>query len=67
MQQIAAQPAHPIGHNVRAAALEGIEDTNEAGPLATLSPHPRSIHSLWQEYEFGIGGRKAAKDFTAME
>ena len=24
-------------------------------------------HSLWQEYKFGIGGRKAAKDFTAME
>ena len=67
VQQIAAQPAHPIGHNARAAALEGIEDTNEAGPVATLSPHPRSIHSLWQEYEFGIGGRKATKDFTAME
>jgi hypothetical protein len=58
---------HPIGHNARATAIEGTEDTNEAGPRATLSPHPRSIHTLWQEYEFGIGGRKSVKHFTAAE
>jgi hypothetical protein len=34
---------------------------------ATLSPLPRTIHTLWLEYEFGIGGRKAAKDFTLAE
>ena len=28
---------------------------------------PRDLHTLWQEYEFGIGGRKAAKLFTAAE
>jgi hypothetical protein len=61
IRQIAVQPAHPIGRNARATAIEGTEDTNEAGPRATLSPHPRSIHTSWQEYEFGIGGRKAAK------
>ncbi|KAI2494042.1 hypothetical protein MHU86_20485 [Fragilaria crotonensis] len=31
--------------------------------LATLMPTPRSLHDLWQEYEFGVGGRKAAKLF----
>jgi len=67
VQRIAVQPARPIGRNARAAAIEQIEDTSEAGVVATLSPHPRSIHSLWLEYEFGIGGRKAAKDFTAVE
>lgn len=67
IRRIAVQPARPIGRNARAAAIESTEDTNEAGPRATLSPHPRSIHTLWQEYEFGIGGRKAAKDFTAAE
>jgi hypothetical protein len=34
---------------------------------ATISPTPRTLHELWQEYEFGIGGRKPAKDFTAQE
>ncbi len=34
---------------------------------ATLIKNPRSLHLLWQEYEFGIGGRKPAKNFTAVE
>lgn len=34
---------------------------------ATLSPTPRDLLVLWQEYEFGIGGRKPARDFTARE
>ena len=35
--------------------------------LATLMPTPRSLHDLWQEYEFGVGGRKAAKLFSYSE
>jgi hypothetical protein len=65
IQRIAAQPTRPIGRNARAAAAEQVEGISQTGPAATLSPHPKSIHSLWQEYEFGVGGRKAAKDFTA--
>ena len=34
---------------------------------ATLSPHPRDLYTLWQEYEFGIGGRKPARQFTMGE
>ena len=38
------------------------------GDLSSLSPHPRSLHQLvWQEYKFGIDGRKAAKLFTPQE
>ena len=33
----------------------------------TLCKCPKSLHVLWQEYEFGVGGRKAAKLFTASE
>ena len=33
----------------------------------TLCRCPKSLHVLWQEYEFGVGGRKAAKLFTANE
>ena len=34
---------------------------------ARLSPTPRSLHTLWLEYQQGIGGRKAAKLFTPEE
>jgi hypothetical protein len=34
---------------------------------ATLSPTPRSLHALWNEWTTGIGGRKAAMHFTAQE
>jgi hypothetical protein len=31
--------------------------------VATLSVLPQTIHTLWIEYEFGIGRRNPAKDF----
>ena len=34
---------------------------------ATLHPSPRTVQLLWTEYIEGIGGRKAAKDFTPQE
>ena len=34
---------------------------------AKLSNHPRCLHLLWNEYEFGIGVNKAAKLFTPEE
>jgi hypothetical protein len=37
---------------------------NRAMMLATLMPTPSSLHYLWQEYEFGVGGRKAATIFS---
>ena len=35
--------------------------------LSELSKAPRTLFDLWAEYAFGIGGNKAAKDFTAHE
>lgn len=37
------------------------------GSVATLSPNPKNLFILWQEYEIGLGGRKAAKLFTREE
>ena len=59
IQPVVRQRANDRGEN-GAAALDN-------GDLSSLSPHPRSLHQLWQEYEFGIGGRKAAKLFTPQE
>lgn len=36
-------------------------------PPALLSAHPRTLHNLWAEWEIGIGGRKAARNFSAHE
>ncbi|KAG9401589.1 hypothetical protein AC1031_009456 [Aphanomyces cochlioides] len=35
--------------------------------MAHLSKRPKDLFELWQEFEFGSGGRKAAKNFTAAE
>jgi hypothetical protein len=41
---------------------------NQDGPgSATLSQNPRTLMDLWTEYKFGIGGRKAAQNFTSQE
>ena len=34
---------------------------------STLCKCPKSLHVLWEEYEFGVGGRKAAKLFSSRE
>jgi hypothetical protein len=53
-----ADRPHPFNHN------RG-NSRNTAWP--TLCPNVNSLMSLWTEYEFGIGGRKAAKDWSAEE
>jgi hypothetical protein len=64
---------------MRAAGGGGNDDprTVDAAPLpatagygaapASLSPNPKNLYEVWQEYQVGIGGRKAAKLFTAKE
>ncbi|KAL9186556.1 hypothetical protein ACHAXT_005794 [Thalassiosira profunda] len=62
------------GRGGPAAAGVGEEAGEEGQPgqpagrlVASLSSRPRSLHALWQEYEFGGPGRKAAKDFDPHE
>ena len=47
------------------AAAAGVGD--HAMMLATLMPTPRSLHDLWQEFQHGVGGRKAARLFSYSE
>lgn len=44
-----------------------IEIGDVAGQHATLSPSPRNLYALWQEFYVGIDGRKPAKDFSPKE
>lgn len=54
---------------------EAVGDTNndvevqhyQSSMDATLSKTPKDLYMLWEEYDQGIGGRKAARKFTAEE
>ena len=35
--------------------------------VTTLTANPRTLHLLWEEYEHGIAGRKAARIFLREE
>jgi len=48
--------------NRRLANIQG-----DAPGSATLSPHPRTLLELWEEWMHGIGGRKPAREFTSAE
>jgi hypothetical protein len=62
-----ATPQQQATNIISAAQAEGEAEVFRRQQLAVLSPHPRNLHELWAEYNFGIGGRKAAKEFTAEE
>ena len=58
-----------VGNDVTEEELNvvALGSGNGGGNLAELSKGPKNLYSLWHEYEFGLGNRKAAKDFTAFE
>ena len=35
--------------------------------FALLSYFPQNLHTLWNEYGFGLENKKLAKDFTSIE
>ena len=51
--------------NVDRTEGEGVQIPQVA--RARLYKRPQSLYDLWHEYEFGISGNKAAKDFTRVE
>jgi hypothetical protein len=76
IRRIAVQPGV---RSFRGTLAGGNDDTNLRAasaadqPVAiarlqpSLSPNPKNLYELWQEYEVGIGGRKAAKLFSQWE
>jgi hypothetical protein len=60
-EHIRQQLAQPV------VAASAVVANNNNNNNATLSPTPRSLLDLWNEWTTGIGGRKAAKNFTAQE
>ena len=67
VNRVALQPiAHPRTTNesttVGTARLGRVADAN-----ATLSSSPKSLYVLWDEWMYGLGGKKPARLFTAVE
>ena len=62
--QFAIQPVIRQANNQEAGAVTGLNKTPYA---RTLSPNPCTLYILWEEYEKGIGGRRAACLFTSQE
>jgi hypothetical protein len=72
LNRIAIQPARRVAPNAGNDGNDGQHHNNPTaagnnGGVATLSPTPRCLYILWQEYQDGIGGRKAARLFTLRE
>jgi len=72
IRRLAIQPARRVGGNNNNNNHDNNNDDIGGGDqgvdqMATSTPTPRSLYMLWQEYEFGVGGRKAAKEFSAAE
>eukprot|EP00957_Ditylum_brightwellii_P002460 188968-Ditylum_brightwellii.AAC.1 len=62
---MALQPAHNVQPATVATAAENMEEDGGRLPfVASLSRCPHDLHILWQKYEFGVGGQKAAKNVT---
>jgi Transcriptional activator of glycolytic enzymes len=74
IRRIALQPG--VRGGLGGTVARGNDDNLFGAPLAiaglgiapaSLSPNPKNLFDLWQEYQIGIGGRKAAKHFSQSE
>ena len=77
MKQIASRPfsrKNRFSHHRKEEDID-IEEQDECSSntptplpyLYTLRKNPRTLENLWNEYEFGVGGRLAAKKFTSVQ
>ena len=59
----------PLARNRENNADGGSSDRSSGAPqvMPTLMKCPKTLNVLWQEYEFGINGQKAAKHYTSRE
>jgi len=66
-QQAAAHGDNGIGNEDNDDANDDAANHAHAANIpyeSTLSPKLHNLYELWQEFEHGIGGRRAARDFS---
>lgn len=67
IRRIAMNPAARFPHQQAGNQTVNQQPAPVGNLNASLSPTPRCLWSLWTEYVVGIGGRKPASQFTAVE
>jgi len=73
LNQQQGEPAAAIvasPNNQQNVAVEDNNNNTDANGIqykSSLSPRPRNLYELWKEYQHGIGGCKAAKNFSNTE
>jgi hypothetical protein len=72
LRRLATQVARPV--RVAQQQQQGVQRGGDSGevvgselPGNLLSPYPRSLHDLWEEYQNGLGDRKPARLLTYNE
>jgi Transcriptional activator of glycolytic enzymes len=67
LKRIAMAPARVVGRaTVMTATTAAVQMVNNhlGDPKAMLSPNPRSLHHIWEEWTTGLNGNKPASQFT---
>lgn len=67
IHRMSTAPARIIGRGTAGSTGSAGSTEERTGPPATLSKNPRDLYVLWREFDKGLGGRKAARLFTARE
>jgi hypothetical protein len=69
IRRLAMNPIRQINQQQQQAPGDPVAQAGAppVGPPADLSATPRTLYELWEEYQNGTGGRKAARLFTAQE
>jgi len=65
VRQVAVNPACQLAAVARnnggmEGGQNGVVAVEGGGPVASLSPTPRDLYQLWQEFQVGIGGEEAS-------
>jgi hypothetical protein len=71
LRRIVIAPARVVGQStataMTAAATTQMVNNHLGDPKAVLSPNPRSLHFIWEEWITGLNGNKPASQFTREE
>jgi hypothetical protein len=65
IRRIAIQPV--VRRAAAVVQMDQMEELSELCHVTTLTANPRTLHLLWEEYEHGIAGRKAARLYKRGE
>jgi Transcriptional activator of glycolytic enzymes len=67
LKRIAIVPAQCVGATTTATTATQMVNNHLGDPKAMLSPNPRSLYLIWEEWTTGLNCNKLASQFTREE